>query len=57
MPNNYKDWDAWSIRQFISGLFTADGHIGIHKCPKNPAAISYKFNLASTSLPLLEQVN
>jgi len=50
LPNNWRDWDEWSIREFISGLFTADGHIGAHP---NRGVERYRFNLASTSYQLL----
>lgn len=49
MPNNFRNWDQWSIKQFISGLVTADGHIGQHR--NRP-----RFNIGSTSKQLLEQV-
>lgn len=49
MPSNFRHWDEWSIKQFISGLVTADGHIGWHsRCPR--------FNIGSTSKQLLEQI-
>jgi hypothetical protein len=51
MPNNYQDWDAESIAQFISGLWTADGHISIHKSGELAQA-----TLAVSNLELIKQV-
>lgn len=55
LPNNWRQWDAQSIKEFISGLMTADGHIGIHRTNKQTTG-GYKFNLNNTSKQLLEQV-
>ena len=56
LPNNWKEWDIQSIRQFISGLMTADGHIGVHRSKRQQAG-GYKFNLNNTSKQLLQQVS
>lgn len=50
-PNNYQDWDRESIAQFISGLWSADGHISIHKSGDLGQII-----LSLANLELLKQV-
>lgn len=56
LPNNFRQWDQWSIKQFISGLIVADGHIGIHRY-SDTATGGFKFNINNTSRQLLEQVS
>lgn len=55
LPNNWRQWDAWSIKEFISGLMTADGHIGVHRTPADTKG-GYRFNLNNTSKQLLQEV-